>query len=373
MVDAATHRVIDMIPSREVSDVSSWLKEYPNLKLVSRDGSVSYASAVNTADPDIRQVSDRFHLIKGLSDVCKKEIQTVLNANFIIPKPGSHYEGESTEAEYWKIKTAPDIVETTHERNRKKKQALVEQVRKLGADGRKKTEIAKETGLSYATVKRYLDPSFSPGNAGYDKKYASKIKPYEEAIKGMLSQGKTFKEIEAAIKSQGYDGASSTIRMYATRERKLLRHAMEGQNEQGEMIERKWLINLLYRPIEKVKGITEDQLDRVIEKYPIIGKLYDQMNTFKETLFGKDISELEKWMEEARGLDIEGLNSFVNGLSRDMEAVKNAIALENNNGLAEGTVNKIKVSKRIMYGRCNFDTLKKKILLREDRRKHQQT
>ena len=34
-----------------------------------------------------------------------------------------------------------------------------------------------------------------------------------------------------------------------------------------------------------------------------------------------------------------------------------------NNGLAEGSVNKIKVIKRIMYGRCCFDLLKQQVLL----------
>ena len=36
-----------------------------------------------------------------------------------------------------------------------------------------------------------------------------------------------------------------------------------------------------------------------------------------------------------------------------------------NNGLAEGSVNKIKVVKRIMYGRNSFDLLKAKVLLCE--------
>lgn len=33
-----------------------------------------------------------------------------------------------------------------------------------------------------------------------------------------------------------------------------------------------------------------------------------------------------------------------------------------NNGIAEGSVNKLKVIKRIMYGRCSFDLLRSKIL-----------
>lgn len=36
-----------------------------------------------------------------------------------------------------------------------------------------------------------------------------------------------------------------------------------------------------------------------------------------------------------------------------------------NNGLAEGSVIKLKVIKRTMYGRCDFETLRKKVLQSE--------
>ena len=39
--------------------------------------------------------------------------------------------------------------------------------------------------------------------------------------------------------------------------------------------------------------------------------------------------------------------------------------IKQNNGLAEGKVNKLKVMKRIMYGRCHFETLKIKVLKME--------
>lgn len=59
---------------------------------------------------------------------------------------------------------------------------------------------------------------------------------------------------------------------------------------------------------------------------------------------------------------IRELNSFIAGITRDIEAVNNSITYEYSNGLAEGKINKIKVIKRIIYGRCNFNTLKNKIL-----------
>lgn len=54
------------------------------------------------------------------------------------------------------------------------------------------------------------------------------------------------------------------------------------------------------------------------------------------------------------------------GLAKaDIDAVKKGIELQYNNGLAEGSVNKIKVIKRVMYGRNSFELLKAKVLLNE--------
>ena len=39
--------------------------------------------------------------------------------------------------------------------------------------------------------------------------------------------------------------------------------------------------------------------------------------------------------------------------------------MANNNGVAEGKVNLIKLIKRVMFGRWKFETLKTKILLHE--------
>lgn len=54
--------------------------------------------------------------------------------------------------------------------------------------------------------------------------------------------------------------------------------------------------------------------------------------------------------KKATLLNISEVNSYIKGINRDIEGVKNAIMYEYSNGLAEGIVNKIKVIKRIMYG-----------------------
>jgi len=110
----------------------------------------------------------------------------------------------------------------------------------------------------------------------------------------------------------------------------------------------------LYQPIEKVKIISKKQFEMICKEYPFFEKIYK--------ITDKNIDALDKWMEGAKNLNIPEINSFINVIERDMEAVRNAIKYEYSNGLVEGYINKLKVIKRIMYGRCSFETLKTKIL-----------
>ena len=78
MVDAETGQIVDMLESRESTEVSKWLATYPNLKVVSRDGSQMYAKAIRTAHPDALQVSNRFHIFKGLAEAAKQFILSLI-------------------------------------------------------------------------------------------------------------------------------------------------------------------------------------------------------------------------------------------------------------------------------------------------------
>ena len=129
------------------------------------------------------------------------------------------------------------------------------------------------------------------------------------------------------------------------------------------IVERTTMISLLYKEIENVKKITKELYDKVISMFPKAGIIYERVRSFKEIMFRKKENKLDNWIIETKKLNIQELNSFINGIERDIDAVKNGIKYDYNNGLAEGCVDKIKVIKRIMYGRCSFDLLKQKVLL----------
>jgi transposase len=65
-------------------------------------------------------------------------------------------------------------------------------------------------------------------------------------------------------------------------------------------------------------------------------------------------------LSEVKRYNIRELDTFIMSVERDIEAVENAIRTGVSNGIIESVINKIKVIKRIMYGRCSFELLRLK-------------
>jgi len=154
--------------------------------------------------------------------------------------------------------------------------------------------------------------------------------------------------------------------------KKLIQNTYNANNitlENTQLVERKLLIKLLFKQLGKIKGLDNECLDRVNRQYPRYKELIDTVNEFKKMLLDKSVERIEQWIHRALSLNIREINSFINGITRDITAVKNAIKYEYNNGLAEGSVNKLKVIKRIMYGRNSFEMLRKKLLWLEKKPK----
>ena len=67
--------MMDAVRKYLLKDLIKWLKRYPNIRLVSRDESLSYAAAIAESIPKAIQVSDKFHLIKNLLDALSSHIK----------------------------------------------------------------------------------------------------------------------------------------------------------------------------------------------------------------------------------------------------------------------------------------------------------
>jgi len=73
---------------------------------------------------------------------------------------------------------------------------------------------------------------------------------------------------------------------------------------------------------------------------------------------------LDDWLLQAKQSTIRELKSFAQGIRRDYAAVHAAFTSKWSDGPVEAQVNCLKLQKRLMFGRANFDLLRLHVLRR---------
>ena len=408
MINLENHRIVDMIPSRDTNVVCNWLKTFHNVEVISRDGAITYASAAINSHPDVIQISDRFHLIKGLSEVICKYIFREFSARVEIPLT----EGVTDEMKALyntanrslRIKFAhekrregltisdialllhsspktiqkylaipedqiPESKEIARERQHqlaiKQKEQEIKEAREMALAGYPIEQIASQMHRAHKTIQNYLNPDFSVTNGHYNVRIPGKLAPYENEVIKLRSQGLTYPQIHDIICKKGYTGSVASLRMFMQKERTRIHEQNETEKPHSEYVQRKSLCQLVYKKLEDIGTITVKQYQEVLKKYPLLSELYTLTKDFCNVIFSKNPTKIDEWINAAQKYDIPELQTFINGIKKDITAVKNGIIYSYNNGLAEGSVNKIKVIKRVMYGRNSFELLKAKVLFGE--------
>ena len=98
-----------------------------------------------------------------------------------------------------------------------------------------------------------------------------------------------------------------------------------------------------------------DQLTRLRAHAPELDRLARHVRGFATMLTGLTGQHLEQWITDVEHDSLAPLASFARHLRRDQAAVHAGLTLSHNSGPVEGTVNKIKMLKRQMFGRAGFD------------------
>jgi transposase len=89
---------------------------------------------------------------------------------------------------------------------------------------------------------------------------------------------------------------------------------------------------------------------------------YQLVQEFRHILHQREGEKLEGWLQEVRASQIRELQSFAIGIERDKAAVVAGLTLPQNNGLVEGKINKLKLIKRMGYGRAGFPLVRQRVL-----------
>ena len=68
--------------------------------------------------------------------------------------------------------------------------------------------------------------------------------------------------------------------------------------------------------------MTKEQYNASIKKYPVLGQLYSLIREYHRIFFSQKSEELDTWITQALSLQIDEVETYVNGLLSDINAVK---------------------------------------------------
>jgi transposase len=100
-------------------------------------------------------------------------------------------------------------------------------------------------------------------------------------------------------------------------------------------------------------------LDELYRRSPEIASSMVVAQEFFRIMKQRDLPAWAKWKQDAHQ---SPLASFVKHLCRDEAAVQAALQYKWSNGPVEGNVHRLKLIKRSMYGRANFDLLRLRVV-----------
>ncbi len=105
------------------------------------------------------------------------------------------------------------------------------------------------------------------------------------------------------------------------------------------------------------------KLSQLRHRDPDLDRLAHHVTAFAVMMTGRHGERLDDWIATVEQDSLTPMASFAHNLRRDYDAIRNGLTLPHNSGPVEGTINRLKMIKRQMFGRANLDLLRKRLLL----------
>jgi transposase len=168
--------------------------------------------------------------------------------------------------------------------------------------------------------------------------------------------------LHTELAALGWHGSLRTVQRYLSRFRDPDRAPRPAPATPVKATPRRVTRWIMTNPANRSAG---DQvcLKEILARCPELEATAGHVNAFATMMCQRRGEQLPAWMAAVEVDDLPALHSLVGSLRRDHAAVTNGLTLPYSSGQVEGTVNKIKMLKRQMFGRANFDLLRKRVLL----------
>ncbi|MET8128118.1 transposase [Streptomyces sp. NPDC005231] len=327
--------------------MTDWLTRHPGVEVICRDRASAYAEGARIGAPDAVQVADRFHLWQNLAQAVEKTVSAHRSC-LREPAPRSQPTGSS--------EPAAETVPTG--RRAERKRAAHAQVHDLIAQGHSLRAIARHLGWGQNTVLKYAHAAHWQDTITGMPPRPSKLDPYKSYLQRRWSQGCTNAlALHREITTQGYPAGYAPVRAYLAS----LRPNPAAPAPAAPSVRK--VTGWLTRHPATLSEEDQQHLKSILARCPELGAAHQHIRGFGEILTCRLGALLPDWIAAVLQDDLPGLAGFARSMNNDFDAVTAGLTLPWSSGGTEGAVNRIKKIKRQLYGRAEFELLRKMILL----------
>lgn len=406
VVDLERGDIIDLLPDREAETMKTWLNDYPDVELVSRDRWSAYAQASAEADAKPQQVADRWHLLKNLREAIERLFERqstvigealraaetsmqpacspVVNETVVVPptaepspagppiEPGARTVEPGPPEPVEPSPPAPPSEPASESSRlqvqgakRRRRVERFEQVHQRRRQGQSERRIARELGMSRKTVRRYLRrqscPDWIPG-----RPRRSTVDAHREWIDARLAEGLTnVVELHRQLGERGFQGSYGSVWRYVSKRLRAAGKKPERGTTASPAVppppSAKQLSFEWVRRPEKRKPAEQARLDAIHGGSDELKAALDLADEFAGLIRKRSQGTLSDWLIRGEASLNPELRRFAEGIRRDEAAVQAAVTQPWSNGPVEGHVNRLKTVKRQMYGRAGFILLRARV------------
>ena len=400
------HSMLALLDGRDGATLKKWLEDHKKVKLVARDRASAYASAIKEVLGDACvQVADRFHLLKNILDCIKELFKEELPKYFFIKDgeildeepaketvpivscnsesfSGINYDNsEPLDSDGNPIQFNKKLVDydskqyKDRELRRFEKTQMAIDIRAEAYHSEAETPdieaLASQFGVTPYIVNKYLSLTDEEVAdlivINEQESRGSKFDPYVNITYKMLRDGHSPEFVYSYLIYIGCSIKPSVLSVYVGL---IAKNNFGFKTKMGYAVKKAYPENITVirrndlakyiaannRECETVKNV-EPYFNLICSHYPVVKEVEQTYVLFHSILMGDSPDEMDLFVEEKKNSPI---SSFIEGIKKDIAAVKHAISYETNSGFVEGNNTKFKLIKRILAGRSGIGNLYRK-------------
>ena len=383
LCDLERHQVIDLLSDREADTLVAWLQAHPGVEIICRDRAGAYADGARRGAPNALQVADRFHLLMNTSEAVQRVVDRHREALHVeleavvpqMPAPAPSGKRPYASRGLPRPPRVPSQIRAQQDLKRRLRAERWDRARELIAQGLSRRAVRRELHMCKRTLQRVLQTTGCPPE--HAARFRT-LRGFTDALTQLWNAGEhNGRQLFRHIQGQGYRGSYLAVAYFLQPLRQQMLQAIETAALPTpptvssvapviRTVTRQLSPRLVSRCLAGNPPANSDEDQRQVAQLclavPDLDAAQQLATTFRAMLLEHQLTQLAPWLEQAAASHLPEFQALAASLSRDRAAVELAISSEWSSGQVEGHVNRLKLIKRMMYGRGKLDLLRKRVV-----------